>query len=133
MTVPLVWPRILLAGMLPFFLSLGLGLASQPGDLIVFVGGVEWGIRPYWPDFATQPHVKINIREPLPQGLAPLQPALDRRPPAAATLLIYREDLYLSPRRAGLDEILHQFSSGAAPAELWNRDAYHLLRFAPRP
>lgn len=180
-SVPLVWPRILLAGMLPLFLSLGLGIASQPavrqrmlagaaiaglgvamtvpwlrglaqesgedlrglaatlrhhaqpGDLIVFVGGTEWGVRPYWPDFATRPHVKIDIREPLPQALAPLQPALDQKPLAAATLLIYREDYYLHPRRAVLDEIVRQLSSDMEPAELWNRDAYRLLRFAPRP
>lgn len=180
--VPVVWPRTMLPGMLPFLLGLGLGIAAhprsrqrmmagavltllavamtipwlrvfafrpvedlrglssalrqslKPTDLPVYVGGVEWAVLPYWPDYETHPGIKIDLGQSAASSQGELQSALTHKSTGKAVLLLYREDLYLAPNRARLEGIINLLSHRGPPAvELWNRDGYHLLRFGPPP
>jgi hypothetical protein len=176
--VPLVWPRIMLPGMIPLCLAVQFGLDAQPRRWLrrsaqsaialfafaiavpwlhglayqspenlrgfvatlrenwrpaaglIMVGGVEWGVLPYWRDYSSARPVLLDIRDTPPATLGKLAESLkeiDRQQPI---LLVYREDFYLAPRHSTLDQV-EQSIAATRPVrrELWNQDYYHILRF----
>ncbi len=104
---------------------------SSAADLLLLVNGVECGLEPYWPEYKQNAELKIELRAPRRATLGAVAASLAHSQ-SRTVLLIYREDLMFAPNRAVLDEIKRVLARGSAPPEeIWNRTAYHVLRFSP--
>ena len=108
----------------------------HPGDVLVFAGGTEWAVYPYWPDYAksTNPIKKIDIFTPLPDQLEQVLRVLRQESQRGDVLLIYRLDGYLQKRPWVLGEILRFFAgTGMNQTIIWEKNYYHVLRFHTGP
>jgi hypothetical protein len=115
-------------------LSYTLMRRTGPPDLLVLVDCVDSALEPYWPEYKERRVLKLSLTDPLPDTLASLEAARAGQPVGSSVLLLYRDDLFMAPRRAVLDGIINRLSSEDPPAhEIWEDDLYHVLRFGTRP
>jgi hypothetical protein len=126
---------------LAFTPSAGLrGLAAvartsfRPGDCVVLFRAMDYGLRPYWPDFShSNPILFDQTRPPAPQ-LTGLDERLDHLAPDARVFLAYRDDFYFQHNRAAFDGVLAEFAAHGRPAHtLWHENDLMLLLASHAP
>jgi hypothetical protein len=99
-----------------------------PGDQVVLLRAMDYGLRPYWPDLKAAHPLNINQTQPIEGQLSVLRARLDSLGPSACVLLIYRDDYYFDAFPAQVSAILSTFRSrGISLKETWR--AGDLLMF----
>lgn len=100
---------------------------AVPAHLLVLVNEVDYSFAPYWPKPNRPAALHVQLRDPFDRVLPTLQAHL------GGVLLVYREDLLLVHNRSALDAIRRALAEHrGSPEELWNKDGYHVLRYAAR-
>lgn len=106
----------------------------QSGDVLVFLGETH-APRYYWPDYETETlPLIISLESPWPDALETLERKISQHAPGASVTVIYRDDGNFR-RHADLWREIETrlLAQGRREESAWNRDYYHIVRFAPPP
>lgn len=135
MTLPWLWhfawrPREDLRGLTAALLD-----AHRPDDVTVFLGGAEYALRVYWPNYAEETiPLRLELAQPLPVSLAQLGQVLAARSPRATVMMIYRDDASFQQHPEVWAEISSRLrQTGRQERSVWAADYYHIARFTFDP
>ena len=110
------------------------GLAAEargryrPGDQVVLLRAMDYGLRPYWADLPGTLPVEIDQTQPIGAQLSALRLRLDSLGPSARLLVICRDDYYLRAFSAEVAAVLAVFSErGFTLRETWREGDLFML------
>lgn len=105
-----------------------------PGDAVVLFRSMDYGLRPYWPDFSQSDPLCFNQTQPVTPQLAVLGARLDRLGPAARVFVAYRDDYYFQRNRAAFEAVLSSLAArGRLARPFWHENDLTLLLASPGP